>query len=181
MSASQLFAGLLERIELLERTIEDLRVGQNNLVREARVLSVDTEKKVAVVEAQGLESVEVPWVTQAGTVLDWEPPKAGQRMLLVSPGGNVGRAVLLPGGYTDDATHPSSDGNGFGRIIGGTKIFGTATTYDIETGTFRIKANVVIDGDITTTGSIINNGVPVDSTHVHGGVVTGTDDTKTPH
>ncbi len=175
-AASLVFAGLLERIELLERAIEILSVGQNNLVREARVLTVDTEKKVAVVEAQGLESVEVPWVTQAGTVVDWEPPKAGQRMLLVSPGGNVGRAVLLPGGYTDDATHPSSDGNGFGRIIGGTKIFGTATTYDIETGTLTVKARIVFEGDVdlkgdfNSEGSMTNNGKNVGSSHTNGGM-----------
>lgn len=175
MSAELVFARLLERIELLERTIESLSVGQNNLIREASVLSVDTEKKVAVVEAQGLESIEVPWVTQAGTVVDWEPPKVGQRMLLISPGGNVGRAVLLPGGYTDDATHPSSDGNGFGRIIGNTKIFGTDGTYDIETNTFTVKANIVFEGnmslkgDFTSVGSMTNNGKNVGSSHTNAG------------
>lgn len=175
MSAELVFARLLERIELLERTIESLSVGQNNLIREASVLSVDTEKKVAVVEAQGLESIEVPWVTQAGTVVDWEPPKVGQRMLLISPGGNVGRAVLLPGGYTDDATHPSSDGNGFGRIIGSTKIFGTDGTYDIETNTFTVKANIVFEGnmslkgDFTSVGSMTNNGKNVGSSHTNAG------------
>lgn len=173
--ASVLFAGLIERIELLERVIEEMGVKQNNIIREARVVSVDTEKKVAVVEAQGLESIEVPWITQAGTVLDWEPPKEGQRMLLFSPGGNTGRALLLPGGYTDEATHPSSDGNGFGRIIGNTKIFGTGATYDIETDTFTVKANIVFEGDMslkgnfTSEGSITNNGKDVGSTHTNGG------------
>jgi phage baseplate assembly protein gpV len=176
MNAASVFAALLDRIELLERAVEALSVGQNNLIREARVLSVDTDKKVAVVDAQGLESIEVPWVTQAGTVMDWEPPKRGQRMLLISPGGNVGRAVLMPGGYTDEATHPSNDGDGFGRIIGGTKIFGTATTYDIETGTLTVKAKIVFEGnmdlkgDFNSEGSMTNNGKDVGSSHTNGGM-----------
>jgi hypothetical protein len=37
-----------------------------------------------------------------------------------------------------------------------------------------------VNGDIITTGTITNNGVAVDSTHVHSGVDTGPSNTGTP-
>jgi hypothetical protein len=41
-------------------------------------------------------------------------------------------------------------------------------------------STMTINGDINSTGTITNNGVPIDSTHRHGGVMTGGGSTGTP-
>jgi len=48
------------------------------------------------------------------------------------------------------------------------------------TGTGGTAGTMNVNGDIITTGTITNNGVAVDSTHVHSGVDTGPSNTGTP-
>src|SRR6218665_1800777 len=124
-----IFARLLNRIAHLERVVSGMARQQNNLIREAKVVEVDFEKGLAVVEAHGVKSEPIPWLQHAGSVVDWEPPKVGQRMVMFSPSGNLARGFLLPGGYTDDVEQPSQEGASFLRQIGDTKLFGSADSY----------------------------------------------------
>jgi phage baseplate assembly protein gpV len=53
-------------------------------------------------------------------------------------------------------------------MIGDTKLTGTASGYMVETPTFTIKANVVIEGNVDISGANLNhNGKNVGSTHGH--------------
>lgn len=167
-SIDALVARLVGRITHLERVVNRMAARQNNLIREGRVLSVDFEKGLAVVEAQGIETQPVPWLQQAGSIVDWEPPAVGQRMVLFSPSGDIGRGFLLPGGYTDQVGQPSQEGASFLRQIGDTKVWGNGNSYNIETGTFTIRGDLLIEGSI-----LIHNGKNIGHDHLHTGVIPG--------
>lgn len=173
MRAADLYKRLIARIENLERVNERMSIRMNNMIREASVVSVDHDAGTVVVSAHGLESRSVPWATQAGHARDWEPPKVGQRVTLFSPGGDVNRAFVMLGGYTDDAPSPSNSPDSYVRKMGSTTITTGPEGYSLETGTITLKGNVVIEGNvsitgnITSTGSVTNNGKDVGSTHTN--------------
>ncbi|THK38656.1 hypothetical protein EHS39_09115 [Ensifer sp. MPMI2T] len=181
MSPEVIFGRLLDRIERLERVVQRQSMRINNMIREAKVMEVDYEKGLAIVEAHGVESKPIPWLQQAGDIVDWDPPAVGQRMMMFSPTGDIGRGFLLPGGYTESVRQPHQTGASWGRNLGNTKIFADEDSYDVETGTFYIKANIVIEGDVTITGSTLtHNGVNVGSTHKHKDSMPGPAQTGTP-
>lgn len=78
----------------------------NNLFREGEVVSVDEKNYTAIVQAHGVESKPSPWLQQAGEINEWTPLSKGQRVVLVSPGGDMGRSFIIPGGFTDDVKQP---------------------------------------------------------------------------
>ena len=100
------FRRLLDRIGQLERTIHRQQTRMNNLFREGEVVSVDEKSYTAIVEAHGVESKPSPWLQQAGEINEWTPLSKGQRVVLVSPGGDMGRSFIIPGGFTDDVNQP---------------------------------------------------------------------------
>lgn len=168
MSHDVVWQALMNRITALERLVARQNMRINNMMREASVLEVDPAKGTAVVDAHGIITKGIPWLQQAGDIVDWDPPSVGQRMVMFSPNGDIGRGFLLPGGYTESVGQPYSEGAMFGRTIGGTKITGYGDSYNIETATFTIKGNVVIDGNVTISGSsLTHNGSNVGSTHTH--------------
>jgi phage baseplate assembly protein gpV len=181
MSHDVFWQRLIDRITHLERLVVRQNMRINNMIREAKVLEVDPSNGTAVVDAHGIVTKGVPWLQQAGDIVDWEPPSQGQRMMLFSPGGEIARGFLLPGGFTDAAPQPYDQGAMFGRSIGGTKISGSANGYNIETSTFTIKGNVVITGNVDISGAnLMHNGKNVGSTHTHTNVEPGPAQTGAP-
>lgn len=168
MTTDLLWKQLIDRLTSLERLVVRQQMRINNMMREAKVLEVDPSTGLAIVDAHGVVSRPVPWLQQAGDIVDWEPPAVGQRMVMFSPNGDLGRGFLLPGGFTDQVGQPYQEGAMFGRSIGDTKISGTGSGYMVETPTFTIKANVVIEGDVRISGSsLLHNDKNVGSSHRH--------------
>lgn len=100
------FRRLLDRISNLELTIQRQQTRMNNLFREGEVVSVDEKNYTAIVKAHGVESKPSPWLQQAGEINEWTPLSKKQRVVLVSPGGDMGRSFIIPGGFTDDVKQP---------------------------------------------------------------------------
>ena len=52
----------------------------------------------------------LPWMTQrAGKDRTWWAPEVGEQVLVLSPGGNMGSGVVLPGIYSDSHPQPDDD------------------------------------------------------------------------
>ncbi|NTD85491.1 phage baseplate assembly protein V [Agrobacterium tumefaciens] len=100
------FRRLLDRISNLEMTVQRQQTRVNNLFREGEVESVDEKNYTAIVKAHGIESKPSPWLQQAGEINEWTPLSKGQRVVLVSPGGDMGRSFIIPGGFTDAVPQP---------------------------------------------------------------------------
>ncbi|EUB97303.1 baseplate assembly protein V [Rhizobium sp. CF080] len=186
MSYEVVFRRLLDRIELLERTLQRVQTRQNSMFREGVVTSVDAENYTAIVDAHGIESKPVPWLQQAGEINEWTPPSKGQRVVLVSPGGDMGKAFILPGGFTDEVKQPHDKGAEKRVKIGGCVLTQSASGLILEVdGTkfeFTAGGFKQTNGDqIHHGGKQEHDGQNVGKTHVHGGIVRGVADTDPPH
>ncbi len=187
MSFEQTLRILVDRLTFLEQVVERQGSRMNNMIREAKVIEVDVETGTARVDAHGVETDLVPWLQYAGSIVDWDPLSVGQRVMFFSPNGDPAKGFILPGGYTDEAPQPHQEGEMSSRTIGGTKLETRADSHSLETETYRIKANVEIEGNVIIKGNVDfsdgyvkHNGTVIDDTHRHGGIVKGGDITETP-
>jgi phage baseplate assembly protein gpV len=176
---SDVFVGrLLNRIALLEKIVNRQEARLNNMFREATVKSADYSKGLAIVDAHGVETKEVPWMEPAGDIVEWTPLSAGQRVMLVSPGGQVGRAFIIPGGYTDSVQQPHDKGAEKRIKIGGSQVTISASGFLFEAGgtTFSMTAA----GFAQTGGMVKHNDHDIGDTHKHTDVIPGPDLTGPP-
>lgn len=119
--------------------------------------------------------------------------QAGVCAFIVDPiPGDVGLAVICDRDIsqvksTGDVSAPGSarqnswaDGCYFGAFLGKAATTTVTLTQDGKV-TIVAPGGLFVTGDITTTGTVTNNGLNIGSTHVHGGVTTGSGNTGTPH
>lgn len=168
-----------ERLAAMELVIRRLSIRINNMVREGTVKSVDPSKGTVVVDAHGIETDNIPWLQQAGAINEWTPPSVGQRVLVVSPDGDLAKAVVMPGGYTNENPQPH-DQLGEKRVkIGDAVITHKAGGLVIEVG--GTKFEFTSAGFKQTGGKIEHDGKNVGSDHTHTGVMPGASDTGPPN
>lgn len=80
----------------------------NNLIRVGTVTEVDG-KRARVKTGDNLTPLR-PWMTQrAGDDSTWWAPSVGEQVLLLSPGGDLAQAIILPALYQDDFPAPETD------------------------------------------------------------------------
>lgn len=184
MNPDMIFSRLMERIMTLEKIINRQEVRLNNLFREGTVKEVDYSKGVAVVDAHGVESKESPWMEPAGDIVEWTPLSEGQRVVLVSPGGQTGRSFIMPGGFTDQVPQPHNKGAEKRIKIGGAQLTMSANGLVIEVGGTTV--NISSDGMTVTAGGVtyvingsgssqtggqqLHDGEDVGKTHTNGGL-----------
>jgi len=119
--------------------------------------------------------------------------QAGVCAFIVDPiPGDIGLAVICDRDIsqakaTGDVSAPGSarqnswaDGCYFGAFLGKEATTTVALTQDGKV-TIVAPGGLFVTGDITTTGTLTNNGVNISSTHVHGGVEPGAGNTAVPH
>lgn len=178
MSGLGALARLISRLEVLERTLERQLIRTNNLLREGKVVEVDYANGTAIVDAHGILSKPIPWLQQAGDIVEWTPPAIGQRVVMISPSGDLSRSFIMPGGFTDDVPAPMDQGGNKRVKIGDCVITQSAGGLIIEVGgtTFEFTAR----GFKQTGGKQEHDGKDVGGTHVHGGVVPGGANTDVP-
>lgn len=172
---------LIRRIGQLEGSVVELTRRLNNVMREARVLEVDPSTGMAIVEAHGGKTKPVPWLQRAGSIRDWDPPTPGERVILLSPGGDPGRGMILPGGFSEQFAAPHNQLGQSMRAIGaGTDLF-TADERVIEHQIITLRGTLRVEGAVEITGpSVTHNGTNIGDTHVHGGVERGGATTNRP-
>ena len=165
---------LVDTIRELEDQTKELNRKLNNVVREGRVVEVFNDG-TAIVDAQDVRTKPLPWITRAGKVRDWDPPTAGERVLLISPTGDPGRAIIVNGGFSEEFSQNHDNVSEARRTIGETEITSAEDGHTIKSRviTFqadeiRLVGNVLIEGETLT-----HNGKDVGDTHRHSDVVPG--------
>ena len=171
------FSKLFQRIEELERVVNSQSRQINNLFREGRIVEVHPDKGTAVVEmfGDGSKTKQIPWLTQAGDINDFVPPSVGQRVIIASPTGEPGRAVIMPGGYSDQFQQPHDAGSEAMRKVG--------SSSDLMTGSKRriVADEIEFIGNVRITGEVLeHNGRNVGDDHRHTDVKRGGDLTGPP-
>jgi phage baseplate assembly protein V len=157
---------LVKRIAHLERIVERQTVRMNSMIREGTVTDVDYDKGLAIVDAHGVETKPTPWLEPANSdYTDWTPMAKNQRVMVFSPGGDLARAFILPGGYTDQAAQPhQKQGERFTK-------FGDTTFKQTSSGLFinagGTEFSFTAAGFYQTGGRQDHDGKNVGSTHGH--------------
>lgn len=154
----------------------------------------------ARVRLDGQVSAWLPWLaSRAGADRVWSAPAVGEQVLVACPGGDPATGVILGALFCQDHPAPADAGTVTRLVFDD----GCTLDYDRETrelkavlpagGTARIEADggitlagdVTITGDVNVTGTVaadgdVTAGLISLTTHVHGGVTTGTQSTSPP-
>lgn len=162
-----LFRKLGRRISALEAQLESVKRKQVNTIREGKVTKLHPETGEAEVDMFGLASSRVPWIERAGTQKSWDPPSIGERVVVFAPNGDLGRAMVLPGGYSDDNPQPHKKAGERFYTIGETSDLNTGSDRTIIAKTIRLEAGesvtiiagsssiIMNDAGITLKGAVI--------------------------
>lgn len=161
------FEQLIFRLTEAERRIR-------NMVRYGRVAEVDpANARVKVIDEDGgdhkLTTTWLPWAEVGGNVRTWHPPAIGQQVVMFSPSGNLGHAIVFPAAFSDQYPQPSSAGDEQIITIGSTTLKLKGDEAVVETPHAIIKAGkvdlggeggkpVARIGDKTSDGAVIVEG-----------------------
>lgn len=172
------FDALIRRLEYLERHVNQLDRRQNNFLREAVVTEVFPGEGLARVDAHGVTSKKVPWLQRSGAIREWVPPTKDERVLLISPTGEPGQGLILPGGYSSKFPQPHDKGAESFTIIGGVSIKQTGEAVTITAGGVTVEisgAGLTVNG-----GRVEHDGKNIGKDHKHSGVEPGGSITDVP-
>ena len=129
-----------------------------DLIREGVVIARNGALcRVAIGE---IETPDIPWLAgRAGSARIWSPPSIGEQVLVLCGEGDLARAIVLPGLFSD--AHPAPADDDATRIVFED---GTILQYDpaerhlnatVPGGSITLEADdVVVLGNLTVMGSI---------------------------
>lgn len=174
----------------------------NNIIRTGVVAEVDSDRWLCRVQTGELVTDWISWLTlRAGTARTWWQPSVGEQVLLLSIGGNLDTAFVLPAIYSGACPPPATtasasitaypDGGWFEYdadkkrwLVRGVQnvviedaqnMEFNAKAFTFNGDTAQFNAAVKINGAVTQSGGAMSsNGVVVDK-HIHGAVKTGND------
>jgi len=131
-----------------------------NIVEIGTVTAVNGQAGRARVKLGDVTTPEIKvGALRAGPLNFWWMPAEGEQVLVASPGGDIGQAVIVASLYAGNA--PSSDKD--------------VPMIDLNGG----AGKMVIDGTLVVTTDVIINGISFVG-HVHGGIKPGGANTDVP-
>ncbi|MFQ1711903.1 phage baseplate assembly protein V [Aeromonas veronii] len=172
-----------------------------NLIRVGEVTETDftdPEAPRVKVAVSGFESDWLPFgAKRAGSTKTWSPLSVGEQVLILSPYGDLGQAVIVCSLYSESNPAPSSGGNvektvfhdgtaisydsvshTLNATIGGTTI--TADRGLIALGVGGVTFVITAGGINMQGGQVTHNGKNIGSDHAHGGIQRGTQNSDGP-
>lgn len=167
------FADLARRVAEMER-----RMAASG--RSGTVAAVDAAQGLIRLDlGDGMLSPWVPYVQTAGALKVHSPPSVGQQMILVAPSGETSQGYATALSFGGDNGSPSSAGDEHVVTFGDVRLDLTGDAIVIAIGgvTLAISAS----GLAITGGTVTHNGKNIGSTHTHGGVDRGNDNTDPPN
>lgn len=123
-----------------------------NVVRLGTVAAVDlAAARVQVVydtEADGtpIRTAPLPWLTgRAGADRTWWAPAVGEQVVVLAPGGDLPRAVVLPALYRD--AHPAPAAEASKHVA----LYGDGIRVEVDTDAHRYSVTVPAGGELVLT------------------------------
>ena len=100
----------MDPISQLQQEVNILKRQVSEIIRLAQVTEINIENSTLTCESEGLIQADIPFFTfRAGEDQTYWLPSVGELGYLLSPSGNTGNAVFLPGIFYD--TFPAADTN----------------------------------------------------------------------
>ncbi len=189
--------------------VGELNRQMANLIRVGRIAELDSENARVRVAVAGLNTDWLPWsVVRAGKTRHWSPPQVDEQVIIASPYGDMGQAVVMGSLYQDDSPAPSTskdqetttypdgasvDHNSDTHVTtvslnaaGTLNASVGASTISMDTGRILLSSNgctleVSAAGVIVNGVALTHNGKNVGDTHTHGGVMAGPASTSVPN
>ncbi|KQM88460.1 hypothetical protein ASE67_01495 [Sphingomonas sp. Leaf23] len=126
-----------------------------------------------------IETPDIPWLAgRAGSATIWSPPSIGEQVLVLCGEGDIGRAIVLPGLFSDAHPAPAADDSFHAKFDDGCWIgydpangeamiaLGDGTRFQVAPGKVRIDADLEVTGKITSNVDVIADGKSLKS-HKH--------------
>ena len=94
-----------------ELALPDMARRLANVVRVGTIAVVDLGARRVRVKSGDILTAWLPWASGSANAgkRSWSPPEAGEQVTMISPGGDLGQAIVIPGIYQDAYDAPSSD------------------------------------------------------------------------
>ena len=173
-------AHLQEAYAELSAMHNDLRDRHERMFRPGVVTDYDASKhlyrqQIGIDEnSQPIKSPWRPYGQHAGTLNQHIPLSIGQQMLMISPDGDLEQGIGFPFGWSNANPAPSSDAKTIAGSFGG-------VSWTITGGVVAVTGGLTVKGDVKASSGVFqHNSHDVGSTHKHGGVQAGSDDTDVP-
>lgn len=128
----------------------------NNLIRTGTVLEVNLQDGLCRVQTGELQTTWLNWLTsRAGRTRTWWAPSVDEQVLLLSIGGDLTTAFVLPGIYSDANSAPSVSADALHITFPD----GAVIEYEPETSALTVSgiktADVTASDSITTTVPLV--------------------------
>lgn len=114
-----------------------------NLVRVGKILELDEANARVKVSTAGLTTDWLPWgAARAGKTRQWSPPQVGEQVLIASPYGDMGQAVVIGSLYQDDSPAPAASKDQE------TTVYPDGSTVDYNSATNTLTVTVAGTGNV---------------------------------
>jgi len=120
-----------------------------NMIRTGVIVETDLDAGRCRVQTGGNTSDWLQWLThRAGRSRTWWAPSIGEQVLILSVGGEMDTAFVLPGIYSDENPAPSASADAW-RVD-----FPDGAVIEYEPETSELKASGIKTADVTASKSI---------------------------
>lgn len=115
-----------------------------NLLRVGKVAELDEANARVKVSVAGLTTDWLPWsASRAGNTRTWSPPRVGEQVMLASPYGDMGQAVVIASLFSDDKPAPAASKDQE------TTVYPDGATQDYNSASHEFLLDVPAGGKIT--------------------------------
>ncbi len=137
-----------------------------NLVRIGAIKELDEANARVKVSVSGLTTDWIPWsASRAGNTRQWSPPRVGEQVLLASPYGDLGQAVVIGSLFSDEKPAPATSKDQETTVYPD----GSTVDYNSATNTLTVTVagagNVVINCKVATV--VADTSVTLDTPTTH--------------
>ncbi|WJV54477.1 phage baseplate assembly protein V [Prodigiosinella aquatilis] len=163
-----------------------------NLIRVGVVIDVDSDNWLCRVQTGELQTGWLNWLTtRAGTSRTWWKPSPGEQVLLLSIGGELTTAFVLPAIFSSENPPPSVSDDALVTVFpdgarfeyepaSGQLLIDGVKSVVLNANTLTLNAAVTINGPVIQQGGAMSSNGVVVHTHQHRGVQTGGSNTGGP-
>ncbi|QHQ17088.1 MULTISPECIES: phage baseplate assembly protein V [Pectobacterium] len=132
-----------------QATLTEIQRLLRNLIRVGVVTHVNTADALCRVQTGDMTTGWLNWLTRrAGRSRDWWAPSIGEQVLILSIGGELDTAFVLPGIYSDDHPAPSASADAYHVTFPD----GAVIEYEPATGALTVSG--IKTADITASESL---------------------------
>ncbi|RUR96461.1 phage baseplate assembly protein V [Pectobacterium polaris] len=143
-----------------QSSINEIERLLRNMIRVGVVTHVNTADALCRVTAGKNDTGWLNWLTRrAGRSRDWWAPSIGEQVLILSIGGELDTAFVLPGIYSDDNPAPSASADAYhvtfpdGAVIEYEPATSALTVSGIKTATITASESLTATAPVVTVNA----------------------------